>query len=130
VEELLEVGTERIKEALEQYGLKVGGTPEQRAARLLLLKDTPLEELDAKHFAKGKKPPQKGGQANGESEGGRKKLAEEVALQEAKVRRFCELLKQVREDRPHFAGPSFQKYTRLAFQGGGHFLKSPQKLPK
>eukprot|EP00243_Klebsormidium_subtile_P004114 TRINITY_DN17896_c0_g1_i1.p2 TRINITY_DN17896_c0_g1~~TRINITY_DN17896_c0_g1_i1.p2 ORF type:complete len:517 (+),score=201.30 TRINITY_DN17896_c0_g1_i1:191-1741(+) len=98
VEELLEVGTERIKETLEHYGLKVGGTPEQRAARLLLLKDTPLEELDAKHFAKGRRPPKKGAQANGEGDAGRSKAAYETALQEAQVRKFCELLKQVISD--------------------------------
>lgn len=97
VEELLEVGTERIRETLEHYGLKVGGTPEQRAARLLLLKDTHLEELDAKHFAKGRRPQKKGAQANGDANGGGNKAAYETALQEAQVRKFCELLKQVRK---------------------------------
>jgi Replication stress response SDE2 C-terminal len=37
-------------------GLKAGGTAEQRAARLVLLRDTPLDKLDRKHFAKGVLP--------------------------------------------------------------------------
>lgn len=49
-------GTERLKEALQAVGLKAGGTAEQRAARLMLLRDTPLDKLDRKHFAKGVLP--------------------------------------------------------------------------
>ena len=37
-------------------GLKAGGTAEQRAARLMLLRDTPLDKLDRRHFAKGVLP--------------------------------------------------------------------------
>lgn len=37
---------------LQRLGLKAGGTPAQRAQRLWLLKDTPLDKLDRKHFAK------------------------------------------------------------------------------
>ena len=37
---------------MQRLGLKAGGTPAQRAERLWLLRDTPLEKLDRKHFAK------------------------------------------------------------------------------
>lgn len=37
-------------------GLKAGGTVRQRAERLMLLRDTPLDKLDRKHFAKGVRP--------------------------------------------------------------------------
>ena len=37
-------------------GLKGGGTLRQRAQRLMLLRDTPIEKLDRKHFAKGAVP--------------------------------------------------------------------------
>lgn len=53
--DLAAFGPEAIKAALAERGLKMGGTPEQRAERLFLLKDTPLEKLDRKHFAKPKK---------------------------------------------------------------------------
>lgn len=38
-----------------KYGLKCGGTLKQRAERLFLLKDTPVEELDKSLFAKATK---------------------------------------------------------------------------
>jgi splicing factor 3A subunit 3 len=38
VEELVDVGPEKLKEALGALGLKVGGTPQQRAERLFLTK--------------------------------------------------------------------------------------------
>ncbi|KAJ6687539.1 SPLICING FACTOR SF3A-RELATED [Salix purpurea] len=53
VEELKEVGPEKLKEALAALGLKSGGTVQQRAERLFLTKHTPLEKLDKKHFVKG-----------------------------------------------------------------------------
>ncbi len=37
---------------LQRLGLKAGGTPAQRAQRLWLLKDTHMDKLDRKHFAK------------------------------------------------------------------------------
>ncbi|PSC72465.1 SDE2-like protein [Micractinium conductrix] len=45
-------GGDRLKDELQRLGLKAGGTPAQRAERLWLLRDTPLEKLDRKHFAK------------------------------------------------------------------------------
>lgn len=56
-EELEILGADRLKEALTQLGLKCGGTTKDRAARLWLTRDTPLEKLDRKHFAKGVVPP-------------------------------------------------------------------------
>ena len=49
------LGLDRLKQELQQRKLKCGGTLADRAARLFLLKDTSLELLDAKHFAKGSK---------------------------------------------------------------------------
>lgn len=48
-------GLERLKQELQKQGLKCGGTLSDRAARLFMLKDQPLDALDAKHFAKGSK---------------------------------------------------------------------------
>lgn len=49
----LPAGADRLKEALQQLGLKCGGTPRQRAERLFLLRSQPLEQLERKHFAAG-----------------------------------------------------------------------------
>ena len=54
-EELLEsVGGEHLKTALTKLGLKCGGTPLDRAKRLWMTKDTPLDKLPKKLFAKKK----------------------------------------------------------------------------
>jgi len=50
-----QLGANIIKEELAKLGLKCGGTPLDRAKRLFLLKDTPLEKLPPKHFVKKKK---------------------------------------------------------------------------
>ncbi|KAL0299670.1 UNVERIFIED_CONTAM: Splicing factor SF3a60 [Sesamum calycinum] len=89
VEELMELGPEKLKEALAALGLKTGGTVKQRAERLFLTKHTPLEKLDRKHFAKGSRGP--------EQNGGTITLqpsedAKEIALMEAKVQKLCDLL--------------------------------------
>lgn len=88
VEELMEVGLEKSKEALAACGLKTGGTLQQRAERLFLTKYTPLEQLDRKHFAKGSH----GSEQNGAAEGMNSK--KEIAFMEAKMQRLCELLKE------------------------------------
>jgi len=46
------VGADQLKAELQRLGLLCGGTPAERAARLFLLKTTPLDQLDKKHFAK------------------------------------------------------------------------------
>ena len=43
---------ERLKSELQSHGLKCGGTLQERAARLFLLKTVPLEMLPKKLLAK------------------------------------------------------------------------------
>ncbi|PIN20512.1 Splicing factor 3a, subunit 3 [Handroanthus impetiginosus] len=88
VEELMEVGPEKLKEALAALGLKSGGTIQQRAERLFLTKHTPLEKLDRKHFAKGSRGPEQNGSAVTQPS----EDAKEIALMEAKMKKLCELL--------------------------------------
>uniref|UniRef100_A0A2P2KRP2 Splicing factor 3A subunit 3-like n=1 Tax=Rhizophora mucronata TaxID=61149 RepID=A0A2P2KRP2_RHIMU len=91
VEELIEVGPEKLKEALAALGLKSGGTVQQRAERLFLTKNTPLEKLDKKHFAKGSQ----GSVINGSAVASQEvDNAKEIALMEAKIRKLCELLNE------------------------------------
>ena len=49
-----EVSGDELKLELDRLGLKCGGTVKDRAARLFLTKDTPLDKLPAKVFAKKK----------------------------------------------------------------------------
>ncbi|GAQ82363.1 Telomere_Sde2 domain containing protein [Klebsormidium nitens] len=51
-QEMEALGLERLKEELQDRGLKCGGSLSERAARLFLLKSVPLEKLDKKLFAK------------------------------------------------------------------------------
>eukprot|EP00850_Spirogloea_muscicola_P008355 SM000044S16002 [mRNA] locus=s44:547480:551288:+ [translate_table: standard] len=99
VEAILELGPEKLKEALSSVGLKTGGTPQQRAERLLSLKDTPLDELDRKHFAKGVVPPKK---STAEAAEQQRIAAKDIALLEVKLQRLCELLREpIEETRSH-----------------------------
>ncbi|KAK7338055.1 hypothetical protein VNO77_18652 [Canavalia gladiata] len=50
--ELEVLGLEKLKSELQLRGLKCGGTLQERAARLFLLKSTPLDELPKKLLAK------------------------------------------------------------------------------
>ncbi|KAI4328905.1 hypothetical protein L6164_021223 [Bauhinia variegata] len=50
--ELEVLGMERLKSELQSRGLKCGGTLQERAARLFLLKSTPLDKLPKKLLAK------------------------------------------------------------------------------
>ncbi|CAM6127542.1 unnamed protein product [Calypogeia fissa] len=95
VEELMELGPERLKDALSSLGLKAGGTLQQRAERLFLTKTTPLEELDRKHFAKGFQPVQRQSEAEAAQQVQQWK---EVALAETQLQRLCELLNEVIEE--------------------------------
>lgn len=56
VEELENLGVEKLKEALSALGLKCGGTVRQRAERLLAVKGKQLDEIDKSFFAKGVVP--------------------------------------------------------------------------
>ncbi|NP_001136895.1 Splicing factor SF3a60 homolog-like [Zea mays] len=91
VEELVELGPEKLKQALAARGLKSGGTVQQRADRLFLLKVTPLEQLDRKHFAK--VPHTKDGSNTAPNGNAFKEdMKKEIALMEVKMKRLCELL--------------------------------------
>ncbi|KAF3775464.1 SDE2-like protein [Nymphaea thermarum] len=46
------IGMERLKSELQARGLKCGGTLEQRAERLFLLKTMPMDKIPKKHLAK------------------------------------------------------------------------------
>ena len=50
--ELEALGLNRLKAELQRHGLKCGGGLADRAARLFLLKGTPLDKIDRKHLAK------------------------------------------------------------------------------
>ncbi|PON96831.1 Splicing factor 3A subunit [Trema orientale] len=80
-------------EALAALGLKTGGTVQQRAERLFLTKDTPLEMLDKKHFAKGSRGPEQNGVAAAPEVNNLK----EIALIEAEISKLCELLEETIE---------------------------------
>ncbi|CAN6327909.1 unnamed protein product [Urochloa humidicola] len=93
VEELIELGPEKLKHALAARGLKSGGTVQQRGERLFLLKHTPLEQLDRKHFAK---VPRTKDDSNATFTGNNfKDLEKEIALLEVKMKRLCELVDEV-----------------------------------
>ncbi|KAL9674372.1 hypothetical protein QQ045_030644 [Rhodiola kirilowii] len=89
VEELMGVGAEKLKEALASLGLKTGGTLQQRAERLFLTKDTPLEKLDKKHFAKGVRVTEENGASKAPSQVENSKA---IAIMEAKIEKLCDLL--------------------------------------
>lgn len=94
VEELIEVGPEKLKEALAALGLKSGGTVQQRAERLFLTKHTPLEKLDKKHFAKGTRS---AGQNGSIATGQDFESLKDVAFMETKVKKLCDLLSKTIE---------------------------------
>ena len=73
-------GSEKLKEALAALGLKTGGTPQQRADRLWLTRDTPLTQLERKHFAKASAPAKTPEEAQKQ-----RQAAKQAALLEAKV---------------------------------------------
>lgn len=91
VEELIEVGPERLKEALASLGLKTGGTLQQRAERIFLTKHTPLEKLDKKHFPKGSRGSEQNGIAAALQQN---KDWKEIALMESKMEKLCDLLEE------------------------------------
>ncbi|KAJ6376079.1 hypothetical protein OIU77_000950 [Salix suchowensis] len=92
VDELKEVGPEKLKEALSALGLKSGGTVQQRAERLFLTKDTPFEKLDKKHFVKGSRGLVPNGGAATSKEVDNSK---EIALMKAKINKLCDLLDEI-----------------------------------
>lgn len=85
-EELASLGLDRLKSALMALGLKCGGTLEERAQRLFSTKGK--TSLDPSLLAKGKP-----GKMNRTKEQERQK---ELAMLEAQVYKFCELLAEQR----------------------------------
>ncbi|XP_030532398.1 splicing factor SF3a60 homolog [Rhodamnia argentea] len=92
IEELMEVGPEKLKEALTALGLKSGGTIQQRAERLFLTKHTLLDKLDKKHFAKGSRGSEQNGvgMAIQQTDNGK-----DIALMGVKLKKLCSLLEEV-----------------------------------
>ncbi|KAL6988422.1 hypothetical protein U1Q18_014172 [Sarracenia purpurea var. burkii] len=84
----MEVGPERLKEALAALGLKTGGTVQQRAERLFLTKHTSLEP-DRKHFTKGSRGSEQNGVSAAPQQAERLK---EIVVMEAKIKILCDLL--------------------------------------
>lgn len=75
-EELMSLGLDRLKSALQALGLKCGGTLEERAQRLFMTKGIALESLDQSLFAKSRRK----GKGNDISQ-----KQKEIALLEAQV---------------------------------------------
>jgi len=89
-EELASLGLDRLKSALMALGLKCGGTLEDRANRLFLTKGKKLSEIDPSMFAKAKG---KAGSSVNDKEAMKQR---EVAMVEAQIYRFSELLSEIR----------------------------------
>ena len=88
-EELLaDVDANTLKTELSLLGLKCGGAPKDRAARLFLLKDSTLEELPPKHFVKQ-------GAAAGASGGGEQRV--HLARREAVIQSLLDQLRPTLE---------------------------------
>ncbi|KAJ0533946.1 putative splicing factor SF3a60 binding domain, SF3A3 domain, splicing factor 3A subunit 3 [Helianthus annuus] len=88
IEELVELGPEKLKKALVALGLKAGGTVQQRAERLFLTKHTPLENLDKRHFAKGARRPEQNNVKHQNDD------PKQIALMEVKLEKLCEILSE------------------------------------
>lgn len=56
--QLESIGMIKLKNELSRHGLKCGGSLSERAARLFLLKFSPLDQLDQQHFSKATKKKQ------------------------------------------------------------------------
>lgn len=88
-EELLALGPDRLKLALQALGLKCGGTPQQRAERLFATKGKSPDQIDKRLFAKGVLPVEAGGDLDAVRGNPN---AREAALLEARVMKVLELL--------------------------------------
>ncbi|XP_021862629.1 splicing factor SF3a60 homolog [Spinacia oleracea] len=96
VESLIELGPVKLRECLEVLGLKSGGTVLQKAARVLLAKNTPVNKLERKHL---------------------KKRTEDkaTALLEVKVNKLCKILKETLDrTRQHVKNRSAMTAKELA----------------
>lgn len=87
-EELMSLGLDRLKSALQALGLKCGGTLEERAQRLFLTKGKLMDELDPAVFAKSK------GKGKGTDYTQKQK---EIATLETQVYKLVEILGEERQ---------------------------------
>lgn len=87
--ELEAVGLERLKKELQRVGLICGGTVEERAARLFLLKDLPLESLNPALLAKpGNKNRRRKKGKKAENAKNNQAFHKQVVVLESKVRKL------------------------------------------
>jgi splicing factor 3A subunit 3 len=87
--------------------MKTGGTLRQRAERLFLTRDTPVDQIDRRHFAKGSAPAAVRTREENERI---RAAAREAASLEAKVRRLSHAPCQWRCGKP----PSFPRHCSSA----------------
>jgi len=87
-EELMSLGLDRLKSALQALGLKCGGTLEERAQRLFMTKGKPLDTLDPSVFAKSKRKGKGGDNIQ---------KKREIALLEAQAYKLIEILGEERQ---------------------------------
>jgi len=85
-EELMSLGLDRLKRALQALKLKCGGTLEERAKRLFATKGLPLEDIEAASRLKTK----------GKGKGVDAAKQKDIALLEAQIYRLVELLSEER----------------------------------
>lgn len=95
VEQLKEIGNDRLKHALETLGLKCGGSVDEKAQRLFLTKGKSIDELDSSFFPK-KNTSHKS--ITKENLSAIKESLKEVAFIEAQVFKFVEMLSSERMD--------------------------------
>lgn len=89
VEELMSLGLDRLKSALQALSMKCGGSLEQRAKRLFGTKGVSLDKLQSSTAGKGR-----GGKSKGVDSAKRQK---EIASLEAQVYRLVELVSEERQ---------------------------------
>jgi len=89
--ELMSLGLDRLKSALQALGLKCGGTLEERAHRLFLTKGKNISELEPSLFNKGAKK-------SGSSRYKEAHKLEEMAAIEAQVYRLADILTEQKAD--------------------------------
>ncbi|KAL6052708.1 Splicing factor 3A subunit 3 [Balamuthia mandrillaris] len=96
VEELEELGMDRLKRELQKRGMLCGGTAAERAARLWLARDTPLSLLDPSLFASSsnKQQPQQTNNSN-KKKAGRKSRRRRKKEKEMNAQNNAEFHQQV-----------------------------------
>ncbi|KAL6052881.1 Splicing factor 3A subunit 3 [Balamuthia mandrillaris] len=97
VEELEELGMDRLKRELQKRGMLCGGTAAERAARLWLARDTPLSLLDPSLFASSsnKQQPQQMNNNSNKKKAGRKSRRRRKKEKEVNAQNNAEFHQQV-----------------------------------